>query len=458
MVTDYWPVVTRVVIIYNLDVAASLAVAQYYCAVRGIPSANLIGFNMGTNAGTWAYDASRFANFWTPLYEKVTSVGADYVLVAAGCPKTMHVKDVENRATTTRPLFLANIVGKVKIIHEDGNDPVCWNDAYGGGSYRAFKGSAPTSSYDTDSYRLQPNILHAEAAGPTFAPGSFVPIGGVVDQAAPQAYLDAITAAAQGHDQSMKFWKPVAGFDGAYRNLKSLPTGWIGWHDTSSSTTHNENVETWSKLMINRAQGREYPLAVAQTKPIVVGIGTLDGDVYSGKSPAAKEAMIVHDLVEAGFTNVHYFRYGGTNDLAANILAPTAGNAITAGNLDNPAYEFEQEYWLQVGTGFINDRWDPLHANTWRPEGAHKFPAQVGALNLAGRSDHQYWAQASFEDGGCGGITRGSHPNTQSGSYNWESVNALLQGRCLAEAVFWKGDQYADHFAFGDPLYRPIRV
>ena len=84
-VRDYNTFAATSAVVVNSSIDASQLVADRFCAMYGIPLANQKAFAMGT-AREWAYSATRFADFYAPLAAHLTSIGANAVFCAAGCP------------------------------------------------------------------------------------------------------------------------------------------------------------------------------------------------------------------------------------------------------------------------------------------------------------------------------------------------------------------------------------
>lgn len=437
-VVDADEMAAKAVVVYNTDVAASGNVADYYCAVRGIPLANKIGFAMGTDPYLWPWDANRFANFYTPLYEKVIQVGARAVITAAGCPNYLECRAVNDFNLGIIPL--APVCGMVKAIYPTGAQPRVNPNNDDSDDFITLRDGSVTPGVNGNALRQDINV---RAAG-------FFQINQSAD------YNTAYTAGGLSWEDGRNLYEPLPGFRRDYSRLNYLPYGVAGWMIQYGATgsAHPVTLEADSKTIINRLQGKTQTLAQARGRRIVVSIGNITAN--SSLAPAARSAIIVKEFQNAGFTDVQYFYTSSVGDTAAELLAPSASQSFSLANLDAGTVS-RSNIWLMVGYGLLNSRWNPASSPTWRPGSVpHLAPASDGLI-IGGLSDHQHWSRYWMADGGAGGLGRLSHPTQFTGSYHWERVRSMLRGETLAEMCFWQKSDF-DFVPIGDPLYNPIRV
>jgi hypothetical protein len=437
-VVDASPLADKAVVIYNTDVAASGTFTDWYLAKRGIPSANKIGFAMGTDPYLWAYDASRFANFYTPLYEKVMTVGARAVITAAGCPNYIACKQVDNTTDGLTPL--ANTAGLVKRIYATGAQP------------RVNAGNDDSGDFIT----LRDGSVTPGVQGTALRQEITVRAAGYLQTVQSAAYNSAYTAGGLTWEDGKNLYEPTSALRRDYSKLTDLPCGVAGWMIQYGATgsSHPGTLLTDSQAVVNRLQGQTQTLAQAQGRRVLVCIGNTTAN--SSLGPAARSAILVKELQDAGFTDVQYFYATSVGDTAAEQLAPSASASFTLAQIDAGSVT-RSNVWLVVGYGWPNDRWNPASSPTWRPASVPYITPASDGLIIAGLSDHQHWSRYWMADGGAGGFGRLSHPNVFTGTYHWERVRSMLRGETLCEMDYWQKSAF-DFVAIGDPLHNPIRV
>lgn len=432
-VVDVDEMARRAVVVYNTEVTASGNIATRYAAKRGIPAGNLVGVAMGTDAYLMPYSATAFADFYEPIYDKVVSVGARAVLVAAGSPNYIGCVEQGDGATTSR-LPIANTLSLIKRIGADGNAPRSTIDVTG--VIQPYMGSS--------------NVL---AFPPSDKKAITIRAAGYCATSQPAAYLSAITDAGFTAFQSSYVTDPTGGLRRDYSKLDYLPCGIVGrMFRYTGTASHPANLEDDSLALIEALQGATVDLATARGKQVVVAIRSITNN--AGDSPAARFAVLVKELTDAGFTNVEYFYSNSSTDPACLTLAPSPTRVVADVNAGSVSVN---DVWLAIGSGFENNYWNPANATTWRPSSVPHFAPATDGLIMAGLSDHDAWCRYWIEDGGAGGVGRFSHPNSTIGGAHWERLRSLLRGETLAEAVFWQPFDF-DHVAIGDPLHNPIRV
>jgi hypothetical protein len=437
-VVDASPLADKAVVIYNTDVAASGTFTDWYMAKRGIPSANKIGFAMGTDPYLWAFDANRFANFYTPLYDKVMAVGARAVITAAGCPNYIACKTVNDFNDGITPL--ANTAGLVKRIYATGAAPrVDAGDDDSGDLITPRDGSVTPGVTGAS---LRKNITERAA--------------GYYQTVQSSAYNSAYTAGGLTWEDGKNLYEPTSALRRDYSKLMDLPCGVAGWMIQYGATgsSHPGTLLADSQAVVNRLQGKTQTLAEAQGRRVLVWIGA--GTANSSNGPAARYAIIVKELQDAGFTDVQYVYTSGGSDTAANQLAAPGGAAFTLANIDAGSVT-RTNVWLSVGCGLLNDRWNPASSPTWRPSSVPYITPASDGLTIGGLSDHQHWVRYWMADGGAGGFGRLSHPTSFTNGYHWERVRSMLRGETLCEMDYWQKEPF-DFVAIGDPLHNPIRV
>lgn len=424
-VVDSWGFAQRAAIVYNTSVADSLAVAMYYASERGIPAANLIGFAMGTT-DTWAYDAGRFANLWTPLRNHLITIGAQCVLTAAGCPHKIEVK-LNSDGVTNIGLYLPSLLAAAKRIYSFGGAVTCVDQ--GSGNRLAWN---PTDNK------------------PVFAPRPGInndvwqTASDYAESYTDSRYQAAVASSGAALDPDRLFYRIRTSWRQTWDTQDTMPAGVIGWL-TYPDTTHPVDLLARSKDVIRRGVQNELPIASARSQKILVGIRSLDS-IYT---PTASAALMVPELAARGFANVTYwYDSSASSDATSLLLAPSPAiwNNVTldAGTV-TPV-----NYWMGFGYAFANDKWA-----TWNTQ----LVPTKGGTTAVGLSDSCHWLRQVQADGGIGGLGTPrdvAHATVQTGGIQYDVMCALLDGRSLAEAmmVTYPGR----HVAIGDPLMRPVRT
>ena len=450
-VADRWRTAQRTVLVVNSDVPASLAVARWYCAQRGIPETNIVQVPLGTRADYSAFTADRFTNFWYPIADKVYQVNAEHIAAVAGCPAWLTVQNQLTGANTAL-LSLTAALSLVKRVLADGVAARAY-DTSGAGTWQPYKGSS-TIGTTTGAYLAGREILTR--------------VGTQGEQFLHPRFEEAKLASGQSYagGTAPYFYRPSPLFTESYSQFQELPSGWVGLMSepgpNGNAASHPAGLEDDSKHIINRALRGERSLEEWKaTATIVVAIYALTS--RDGFSPAARQALIVDEFVRAGFQDVRYFYYNGQDDGAATYLAPPAGAFTTLAELDANTTE-PVEYDLLIGPGLRNGAWLPTSSASpfqpsWRPSNVPIFVPKLGAISFAGLSEDRFWTKACQIDGlGVGGRGSWTHQNTFNARWLWEMAWALMHGRSLAEACFWDGGTLGYWSGLGDPLYRPMRT
>jgi hypothetical protein len=432
------PLAQYTVLVYNTSVAASEQVADYYRQLRGIPTANKIGFAMGTG-DYWAWRADWHATVLTPLYSKVMAVGAKAVLTVAGCPHIAVVSGVDAGAANAYVL-LDTFLAAVKPLYCGGGEPCAKNNGNGVDLYPALRGQISYAS-DRDSPRA-------------FNPETLLP--------------QAATAVAIGSSTVQPHTSTVSGaWQGEWDQRAFLLRGIVGYV-TYPDTSHPVDLYDKSKAILDRAAANEYSLVEARKQKVLVGMDY----TATGSDGTIHDALTVSLLLENGFENVVYWNEHGLGKPGTDCLAPapeTFGGSTTADAfqqiLDGNAPT--QDPWLMFGIGFENGvavvGSDPEFTQTNQDNWMAFLGLQNKGVCFVGASYGSRWSTLVQRNGGIGGNGSPSDFAHAGSVYIVRGASiflSLLQGMSLCEAEV---AQYEDSYGtsggvYGDPLMRPIIV
>jgi hypothetical protein len=430
MASNISPLAPYTVLVFNSSVAASEQVADYYCAMRGIPLTNKIGFPMGT-ADYWAWRNNWYSSVITPLYDKVKEVGAKAVLTVAGCPHSVYVSDRNGGANVNidLPMFLC----AVKAFYYDGMEPVGQDEgSNGNGTYSALNPQSPLAAEYT------PDL-----------PATYL------STAYPPAVTARLAALSQGQTvgpHALRGLNPD--WRGRWDEAGYLLKGVVGYW-TYPDTSHPGDLEAKSKTVLDRAAANEFNLATAKTKKILIGVSWTDTVSHS-----LHTASVVALLGQLGFTNIVYWATNGLGiSKGADLLAPAPekfGAATTAGAQNQIANGLAppQNPWLILGEGF----WNSWVVPTVQPNPMAFLGCVDQGLTFCGASNGANWSSAIQDHGGIGGNgspTDVAHIGSTYVEHATDVVLGMVSGLslceidpvCLGPAV---GGVY------GDPLMRPI--
>lgn len=426
-VRDSMTLAKRSVIIVNSDVADSQTIANFYCAMYGIPTSNQFVYAMGTNV-LWEYTADRYATFWTDLYNKVISVDAYAVFVTAGCPVGIELLE---QATGTENVAgyginLGLLVGFIKRIVSFGGEPQILSDA---GYYPVHSGG--TVLYDS---------VASHKAAPT---GIYVDnISTALQLAADADY----TAAGGLTTTDYQFTTYKSSWNGDFSIMDNLLTGLIGYA-TLQEGTHPANLWDLSRVILGKSGNFQIPASAQGSRVALVCPENLSGNT----TVESKTALIGKKLIDLGL-DVRYW-YPNAPGAVSEALLPVAGEdnwSIAQLNASTAAPTCT--YQLGIGVGFENGK-----EATWATT---MIPSTSGGLFCGGKSYGNLWGKANMVAGSHSSII-----HIQTEEYGWHQTARqqqhmndiwlnLIAGKTLAEAA-WCGLEYT-FLAIGDPLMRPF--
>lgn len=423
-VRDVLTLAQKAVILVNSDVAASQQVADRFCAMYGIPTANQFTYAMGTNV-LWEFTSERFGSFWTDLYAKVQSVGAYAVLSTAGCPVGIEVPDQDGvEGINGDGLNFALLIGLVKRIYAAGKEPRLY---------------------------LSPGIGYYPMVGPSYTDylidtGASHKPNQVQDSAAINALLqlgaDPLLTAAGSTTQEYYF-TTYRSASPNFSTVDNLLTGHIGYY-TQSEATHPSDLWDRSRILLGKAGNLQIPASQQSARRVLVCPETLNSSAYCHDS---KQALIGKKLQTLGL-DVKYW-YPGTPSAAAEALLPVASEYNwTTGQLDAGTASPTCTFTLAVGCGFENLK-DP----TWK---STMIPSTSGGVMCCGKSDGDQWGKTGMVDAGHSYIEHARIYNWHQGATQQGKVADiwlnLIAGRTLAEAAWCSLE--GTFLAVGDPLCR----
>lgn len=433
MISNASPLAKYTVVVYNTSVAASEQVADYYCQIRGIPTANKIGFAMGTGA-TWAWRADWYTHLLVPLYAKVAEVGAKAVLAAAGCPHSVLFTTALG-APNVAGVYLPTVLASVKALYCAGGEP--WVEEANVNLLRS---------------PLAPGSVAGWQGGnpPPFEDGSLLP-----------AAETALDVGARASESPVYPWtsRLTATWRSEWDESAFLLKGLVGY-STWPDATHAVDLYDKSKAVIDRAVANEYPLAEARKQKVLVGMDYTS----TGSTGTIYDALTISLLKQNGFENVVYWNEQGLGKAATDCLAPAPekfGGATTLGARAQIAAGLAppQNPWLVFGIGWDNGDVNPTPSAVWAT-----FLGLVGrGVCFVGASYGLQWSRLAQANGGIGG--NGSPSDVAHISYTYivrgnSIFLALLAGLsiCEAEVAGYVLDYATAGGVIGDPLMRPIVV
>jgi hypothetical protein len=428
MVANASPLAPYTVLVYNSSVPASEQVADYYCRMRGIPTANKIGFAMGT-LSSWAWRSDWYSAVIAPLYAKVQAVKAKAVLTVAGCPHSIVLTNSAGGSNVAvhLPLFFS----AVKALYGAVGEPLA--DDVGSGVHRMKSALSPSSltigqAGEADAYTsgVLPITVKAVAEGAALGQSSLI-----------TPSTETVVSSWQSE------WD---------RSAVLLPgiVGYSTWPDT----THPEDLYSKSVAVLDRAAANEFGIADARKKKILVGLQSTTG----GGSTTIYDGLLVSLLKENGFSNVVYWNAQGLGKPATDCLAAapeTFGAVNTAGATARITAGLAppQDPWLVFGIGFDN-------AYSSDTEWGEFLGLQNKGVSFVGASNGLKWARFVQDLGGIGG--NGSPTDVAHITSNYISQNAsiflaLVNGLSICEAnQISAAVSNGFGVTIGDPLMRPI--
>jgi len=448
------PLNARCAIIYNTQISGSQEVAEYYADRRGIPSANLIGFAMGTS-GMWAYSATRYNDFWLPLYNHVKSIDkCSAVFLAAGCPLAQQLEVHGESPFNTHGTDLASHVsGVVRLVEdsEGGDQPHTWDS---GAAYdpphNQWKACMPNFAGVRPLCR---DLVFRMKVGATAAYETFQQ----------QQFVDAKALYPGEPDTTLNYTrpKPDIHIEGDYSPYEALLHGRIAYAAPDYWYTKPSDFVEQTKRVIDNAIVGERQNHI--DKPVVIGVAGTQKNWY-----ASHDSLMIRVLKDVGFTDVKYFyKATQTGHSIANELADSALADWTQGDIES-GVPVEHQVFLAAGGGFLNHGWNPDFIDddspaflyTWRPNlpGKHRWKPHTLGVFLGGQSASHHWQSRWLIDGGCSGRGSFSHETDAYANKQFNCLYLLLKGYTLAEAVWLENGINPGLFAAGgDPLYAPFK-
>lgn len=427
-VRDKLDIATHAVVVVNSDHADSQAIADRYCAMYGIPTANQFVYALGSSV-TWAYSYDRLAGFWADLHAKVVAVNAYAVFCTAGCPVKMEFLDVSE--STYYNANFAHMVGFVKRIIAQNAEPLMADTGDGYYPMRAadiifsfadsvttHKGS-PTTGYDVTAVTTALEVVDDS---------NWIAAGGS-------------TATAN------RFTQYKASFDGDFSIMDNLLTGVIGYY-THEDASHAATPTLWdnSRILLGKAGNFQIPASLQSARKVLVAVTSLDNDWGT----IHKQSLMGKKLIDLGL-DVDYWHSATPTGIAEDLLPAAGGLGWTNATLDAGTATPTVTFQIGLGTGFQNGK-----QSTWAGD---MTGSTSGGLFLGGASYGNRWA-ASLRSAGFSAI---SHMGTNEGGFHQtaklqskylDAFRVLLSGRTLCEAA-WCTLEYT-HLATGDPLMRPF--
>lgn len=433
----------RVVIVANSDLSWSVAAAQRYARVKGIPLGNIVSVAMGTDRKQWtpANDTAMRAALITPLRAKLDSVLAQCVLVAPGVPQSTRLDSTCDLAVVSLgvPGYVATLYLCYCARHID--DQIA---ALGITCLIGYTGASSIGTFVV--YLVAPPVLPFEF----FGNGDLQYRLGATNILAP---LDPLYGTAyEGLNSEVVKIPTQLGIDSVgLSTARCLPYGRIGTAWTSQVFTFEEpGNEIPSRFWENEERGprlarqcAEFSAAPAPANRYRYPIHLQLSDSYLGYSSLA---YLHWQLRGWGYNSTYAWR--SSNSPGTEAYAPAAGTAYTLAQLQAGQIR-DYPYHLMLGDASNTEMMKEPFVTAWQPTS--------GGGSLLGPSEGWQYQVNGLERGGAGGSSNMLHPQTAIYVEMYSVAHLLLRGATWAEASYYPGQIFPLYSVpSGDPLARPF--
>ena len=432
----------RIVIVANADLAWSVAAAQRYARVKGIPFANVLAVPMGTSRLLWAPagNAALRSALIAPLWTLYNAVLAQCVIMAPGCPQRVNIV-----GTTDLNTLQAAAIGVVPLEY------LCKCAREAEDQMLAFGSAACLVAYIPAAIGQIPMVLPVY---PAFVPFYFLHNGWIsfrLGQVPNEAPLDPLYATV---------------YEGLNLENIELPT------DLSISLLGNAQCRSipsgrlsasWTQYAFVQ-EGGEIPSQYHETELLGASLARASAEYSAARAPANRYRNPIHLQLSNNFTGLQTLAYlysqligwgytasyvwRSTPGAPASTYAPLAGAAYTVADL-NAGRVRDLPYHLMVGDAQNTEMFNEPYRSAWKPTAG-------GGSYLGPSEGWQYDINGLFR-GGSGGYSNALHVTTGIYLEMYSVVHNLLRGMTWAEAMYYPGQSNASyHIASGDPLARPF--
>lgn len=435
----------RVIVVYNSDVSWSLTLATRYCRRKRIPTANLFGYAFGTNLYHWVPANIAAVRTMTGALETLwTSVGAQAILMAPGCPDAVEVTGVWDSGTDSTggtgswsPAAKGYPdLGKLCAGAKRFND---WYDlGYPMVSW-LFAGTDYAWYYYADAtHRGAPFSEYASSPMPNY----WIRATGTISSFDP-TYYTTYDAGTASEGVTVMHNSVLLGMLGDSTNLM-LPGGRIGyWY--GRGFVYDVRPSSGSELTFQKHQrAMENGMRFAEAASPDNRYRWHTHFQFNRDTGQQSLPYLQNIMADNGYTTSYAYRV--TPSAEQEAQAPAAGAAYTMAAWNAGAVR--QEYNVLVGQGSNDEPWSELISRSLLPGG--------GAGSFMGPSYGWAYCLTANQTRGGAGLTNASH--ITSGFYlgMQAMLVLLLRGLSWAEASFFSHYCGQQSPPCGDPLARPF--
>lgn len=451
---------SRILVIYNTDVAWVQGVCEYYCQQRGIPAANLMGVPMGTTHYYYGHSPDYNivpAEFDALLYGVAAKLQTGLYSAILFGPRTPSEIIVRGFDDNYGGLGTGNIEWSTQA-----------NLSFGGllSAARVFianripgtrLGAVDKMMYQEVEANQSPKTIPAVPLfSDNLTPSEYMYYEYDALESGPLQYL---TTTSSASISPIRFPNPTAA-QRIERNTKTVWAvhyGYIGWnpgfHSGASGTATPEETEVAVRNLIDRAtvaikaQNRVTNMA----KPHLMGLH------YAGSHALSDGQAYYRQLVEWGVNVSYYYAFfsdpGGSNN-PPYASAWANGNQLTAG-MGTP---FSYFCLLGGSRNSTDNSQDPdWYANASLPyDGNHVAQAGGHCMMMGPSYPYLHNALAVGQGPAVAGLTANIHQGGQGSLWAYGFHACLLQGMSYLEAAMWvRPTEQGVLVPMGDPLYAP---
>lgn len=434
----------NVLVVYNTDVAYSLILATRYARRKRIPTANLLGFAMGTgNAWVHANNTDFYNNCIVPVNTALTAISGKIVLVAPGCPKGItYVGLLDVSGDPTATAVTPSLVLVLSCTRQFEQVKVAYGVASYGANYIAGTGYLPTWNYALHSYRYFSNHWLEHYLG-------HMNLNDTVGVAQSATYVTTYNGLDGGAPTNVKAYIPTdtAISELGNANSRVLPCGRIGvsWQpfDAYSYDGSLPTAESYEDDFTVMERGLRYAEACAPGNRYRVKIHFQ----FDGYFANYRNLAYLHSQLLGWGYDSSYFSRQSTGDADMETYAPHAGSAYTLADLDAGKIQ-DIPYHLMLGDGSNFEMLAMPYIRAWKPDGG-------GGLHM-GPSEGWQYAVNQVRRGGVAGTTTNIHTSVIIYQFQYCYAHNLLRGMSWVEAAYFTGIMNYHMIPMGDPLARPF--
>lgn len=453
---------SRIVLIANSSVAWSRDVCEYYCAARGIPTANIIDHAFGTGR-SWITDSAEVDAFQAEIRTKCRSFRAQGIIMGPRVPIRAILNGIGSEGVAGPPLTnlfasapwwpppygwdvaAAGEKGNVWRFNR-GNGFYSWLSNYGNGSTRWLLGFSRID-YDggtsLDFHGKTWTGQHVDGAlfnlERYHVPGVTIDGGSVPHVTFPTKRWQKWLASKTHYSET--YLRDVALSD-YVNDPPRIPIGrlgYVGWQDGSNEVTAGQETEAKCIAIIDRATAAMANMTrtAAKAQPILFQFSTVGP--FTPELPSAMRKL----ASQWGFATKYFWRE--TPSAASEKTSPIAGEAYSFASVQAGSV-VSDPYYLMVGTQDNSEPDITPFVDAWRP-------VTHGGGVMLGASFGYVTAINQLHFGGIAGLSNDSHLSGNEIITEQIILYGLLCGMTWLEATFWGCTE--SHLVCGDPLWAP---